>query len=103
MTAGISLNVLKISLYSASLAEEAEQDTCCYGRTDDTGYVRSHRVHQEVVVLVEFAADILGYTGRVRNRRYAGIADKWINLVLFLAEKIHNLCESHTADSGYYK
>ena len=49
------------------LSEETEQDTCRYRRADDTGYIRSHGVHQEVVVLVEFAADILGDTCCVRN------------------------------------
>ena len=31
MTAGISLNVLMLNLFCVRLAEETEQDTCCYG------------------------------------------------------------------------
>ena len=51
------LQIVKAS--GTSLTEEAEQDTCGYGRTDNTGYIRRHRMHEEVIVLVEFSSDIL--------------------------------------------
>ena len=49
------------------LAEEAEEDTGCDCRTDHSGYIRCHRVHEQVVVLVELTSYVLGNACCVRN------------------------------------
>ena len=36
-------------LAAASLSEETEKDACRNGGTDDSGNVRSHRVHEQMV------------------------------------------------------
>ena len=82
------------------LSKEAEEDTGCYGRTDHSSHVRCHRVHEQMVVLVELASYVLRYAGCVRNCRYSGISDERIDLVLFFAEQVHDLYKSNSADCG---
>ena len=64
------------------LAEESEEDTCCYGGTDDSGYVGSHGMHEEVVVGVGFQTFVLAAAGCHRFGTYSGITDEWVNLVV---------------------
>ena len=46
-----------------SLYQEAQQDTGSYSRTDHTGYVRAHGVHQQVIARIVFQTNDLGNTG----------------------------------------
>ena len=80
------------------LSKEAEKDTGCYCRTDHSSHVRCHRVHEQMVVLVELASYVLRYAGCVRNCRYSGISDERIDLAAFLAEQIHEFHECYSAD-----
>ena len=80
------------------LSEEAEEDACRYSRTDHSGNVRCHRVHQKVVVLVEFTTHILRYSCCIRYCGHSGISDERIDLVLFLAEQVHDLYKADSAD-----
>ena len=41
----------------ADLQQEAQQDTGCYSRTDDTGHIGTHGVHQQVVAGVLLQTD----------------------------------------------
>ena len=58
---------MRFSYIAYPLPEETEEDSGGDRRADDSGDVRSHRVHQKVVVRVELPADDLGYTRAVRN------------------------------------
>ena len=78
------------------LSQEAQQDTGRDGGADDTGYVRAHGMHEQVVVLVEFTADDLGYAGAVRYGGYASVADQRVDLASFAEEQVDELHEEHT-------
>ena len=83
-----------------SLYQEAQQDTGSYSRTDHTGYVRTHGVHQQVIARIVFHTNDLGNTGLVGHSRYAGITDQRIDLIFFFQHQIENLHENHTGCSS---
>ena len=62
------------------LPQEAQQDTGGDGRTNHTGHVGSHGMHEEVVGGVYLAAYGLRYARAVRHGGNAGIADERVNL-----------------------
>ena len=85
------------------LTEESEQDTCGDGRSDHTGNVRAHGVHQQVVGLVVLQTYQLGHTGGVRYSGYSGVSDKRVDLVSGLEEEVEDLHEHHTAEGSYHE
>lgn len=82
------------------LHEESEQYTGCYGRSDDTGYVRPHGVHEEIVVRIVFAAYIVrdacghGYGGN------AGVTDERVEFLVFGQDQVEDFHEEHSGESG---
>ena len=95
--------MLMIKGFCARLSEEAEQDTCRYSRSYDAGYIRGHCMHEQVVVLVEFATDILRNSCCIRNSGHAGVSDERVDLTSFLAEQVHELDEQYSAHCSYDK
>ena len=65
--------IIRIDIYMLDyhnvmvLSEETQKDTGSYGGADYACHVRTHRVHQKMVVRVEFAAYDFGYTCTVRH------------------------------------
>ena len=85
------------------LAEEAQEDTGCNRGTDHTGNVRSHGVHEKVVLRVDFTTYGLGYTCTVRHCRDAGVTDERVDFPAFLEEKVEELYEEDSAAGRDYE
>lgn len=81
---------------NVSSTQEAEQDTGGDGRTDDTGDIGSHGVHEQVVLRIVFQANHLGNTGRIGHSRDPCITDKGIDFVVLFQEKIKKLDKKNT-------
>lgn len=77
--------------------KEAEQHTGCNCRTDHTGHIRAHGVHQQVVGRIVFQTEVVGDTGRHGHGRYAGIADERVDLLFLGEHEIEQLDEQYTA------
>jgi hypothetical protein len=86
---------------AGGLSQEAEQDTCCYGRTDNTGNVGTHGVHEEEVAAVFLLAFLLRYAGCHRYGADTGRTDEGVNLGTFLEEQVHELGHEHTRGRTY--
>ncbi len=81
------------------LAEESEEDTCCYGTTDYSGYVWSHGMHEEVVVGVGFQTFVLTDAGSHWHSTNTCISDERIDFVVLRKEDVHDVYEDDTAGS----
>ena len=82
------------------LSEEAEQDSSSDRRADDSCHIRSHGVHQKVVVRVELPAYDFGDTRAVWHGGHSCVADQWIDLPVALEEQVPDLHEQHSAGCG---
>ena len=71
---------------STLLSQKAKKNSGRHRRTDNSCYIRSHCVHEQVVVRIEFPSYDFRYTGAVRNGRHTGIAYQWIDLAVSLQE-----------------
>ena len=91
---------MRFSYIAYPLPEETEEDSGGDGGADDSGDVRSHRVHQKVVVRVELPADDLGDTRAVRNGGHSGVAYERIDLAVTLQEDVPDLDEEYAAGCG---
>lgn len=77
----------------AFLSEEAEEDTGGNCTTDNSGYVRAHCMHEEVVPLVIPETLDIRDTCGIRYCGYTGITDERVDLVALLEEEVHELHE----------
>ena len=83
--------------------EHQHEVTGCYCRTDNTCYVRTHSMHQQIVGRIVFQTYYLRNTCGVGHCRYACITNQWIDLVAFLQENIEYLHKDYARCSGNNK
>ena len=86
------------AIYSMALAEEAEEDARSDSRAYDSGYIRCHGLHEEMVAWIAFPSDSLRNACAVRDGGYSRIADERVDLVAFFEEKVPDLDEQHSRD-----
>ena len=77
------------------LTEEAQQHAGSHCRTDNTGHIRPHGVHEQVVFGIVLQTEILRDAGSHRHGRYTGITDKRINFLVFRQEQVEELDEKY--------
>ena len=80
-----------------TLAQEAQKDTGSHGGTDDSGDIRTHGMHQQVIARVELPAHSLRHSCAVRHCGDACVADERIDLPAVLEEQVPEFYEQHTA------
>ena len=80
--------------------EEAQEDTGCNSRTDYTGDVGAHSVHQQIVLRIVFQAEVIGNTCTHRHGAHAGIADERIDFLTLGKEDIEKLDKEHATGAG---
>ena len=92
--------MLPIFLSNKALNQESEQHTGCAGRTDDTGYVGAHGVHEQVVGGVGLLTLVVRDTGCHRHGRHTGITDERVDLLALGEEEVHELHEQYATGSS---
>ena len=78
------------------LCEEAEEYAGSHSRTDHTGNVGTHGVHEQVVAGIVFETEVVGDTCGHRHSRNAGVADERVDLLVFRKHEVEELDEENT-------
>ena len=83
---------------TSKTAQSIEQYTGGYGRTDNTGNIRAHSVHQQEVMGIRLLTDFVGDTRRHRHSRHTGrkpnknvILLNAMNSLLFLSSQNYGI------------
>ena len=91
-----SLTKFGYIIYKERLHQESKQDTGSYRRTDYTGYIRAHSVHQQVVGWVVFQTYSLRDTSSIGHCRYTGITDKRIDFLFLRKNEVEDFHKEHS-------
>ena len=80
------------------LLEYCKKESCCNSRTNYSGNIRSHSVHEKVVVWVFLLSDLMDDTSGHRNGGDTSGTNHWVDLAF--GDEAHKLSTQETADSG---